>query len=172
MIADSGRNLSAYERNCLFLNLKGTSFLDGSFASGVDIDSDSRSVIVGDFNHDNAPDLLVGSVGGGPLRLFLNRFPKKKWVRIELVGSKSNRQAIGSRVTIECNGRKIVRDMFPENGFMGQGPAEMIVGLGDARKIDTITVRWPTGFIQRFDDLPIDSRIRIREGEKSPRIAK
>ncbi len=70
----NGDNLSAYERNRLFLNKgDGESFLDASFASGADIDSDSRTVVAADFDRDGRPDLLVGSVGCGSLRLFLNR---------------------------------------------------------------------------------------------------
>ena len=65
-IVTNGENLSAFERNCLFMNLDGQAFIDGSFASGADIDSDSRSVIATDMNADGAIDLLVGSVGGGP----------------------------------------------------------------------------------------------------------
>ena len=61
-----GNNLSAYERNRVFLNTgDGKEFLDASFASAADIDSDSRSAIVADFDRDGWPDLLVGSVGGG-----------------------------------------------------------------------------------------------------------
>ena len=118
-------NLSAYEPNRLFVNVDGRRFADLSHQSGTDIDSDSRSAVVGDFDNDNDPDLLVGSVGGGPLRLFQNTIPQMgSRVRLQLVGVTSNRQAIGSRVIAQCDGRQIVRDLFPANGFMGQNPAE------------------------------------------------
>src|SRR4051794_14287703 len=76
MMPQLGLNLSSYERSRLFLSVKGSSFIDASYPSGTDIDSDSRAVIVADFDGDGWPDLLVGTVGGGPLRLFLNRFPR------------------------------------------------------------------------------------------------
>ena len=104
-------NLSAYERNRTFLNVDGKSFIDISFASAADLDSDSRSVIAADFDRDGATDLLVGSVGGGPLRLFLNRFPKQNSVRIVLVGESSNRAAIGARLIAHVGSRQIVRDV-------------------------------------------------------------
>ena len=163
----TGDNLSAYERNRVFLNVPGRGFVDVSFASQADIDSDSRSVVAADFDRDGAPDLLVGSVGGGPLRLFENRFPKTAHrVRLDLVGVTSNRAAIGTRVVAYCGGRQIVRDLFLPNGCMGQGPPEMILGLGDANNIDRLTVRWPTGKTEEFLDLPVDCVISIREGEK------
>ena len=165
-IASGGYNLSAYERNRLFLNLDGESFIDASFASKADIDSDSRSVVAADFDRDGAPDLLVASVGGGPLRLFLNRFPPNgRRVLLELIGVESNRSAIGSRVVAESGGRKIIRDLFPANGGTGQAPPELLPGVGDVEQIETLTVRWPSGRTQTFRHLPVDSRITITEGQ-------
>ena len=136
-------NLSSYERNRMFLNRDGKSFIDASFASVADIDSDSRNVIAADFDRDGSTDLLVGSAGGGSLRLFANRFPRKAGnsVRIELVGVESNRPAIGTRIVANVSGRQIVRDVFPSNGFMGQGPVETILGLGVNSQIDQLSIR-------------------------------
>lgn len=164
-IPSNGHNLSAYERNRVFLNLDGRDFIDASFATGADIDSDSRSVVAADFDRDGRQDLLVASVGGGPLRLFLNRFDhggSSAW--IDLVGTASNRKAIGARVTAVAGGRTIVRDLFTPNGHAGQGPPELWLGLGDAKKIDRLEVRWPTGEIQRFEDLPVGRKITLTEG--------
>jgi hypothetical protein len=159
-------NLSAFEPNRLFINLGDLEFYDASFASAADIDSDSRSVMTGDFNRDGAVDILVASIGGGPLRLFLNRFPKTHhWIDIDLVGTESNRPAIGSRVEIHAGGRRIVRDLFGPNGFQGQGPVELLVGIGAAERVERMTVKWPTGKQQEFLDIPANSRIRIIEGE-------
>ncbi len=166
-ITSSGENLSAYEKNCIYLSMDGESFMDVSYASGVDLDSDSRSVICADFDNDGAEDILVASVGGGPLRLFVNSIPQiGKRVRLDLRGTKSNRQAIGTRVVLHVGDRRIVRDNFPTNGFMGQSPVEMIVGVGEAEKIDAINVRWPTGETQRFESLPVDAIITITEGQE------
>ncbi|MGY8649161.1 MAG: ASPIC/UnbV domain-containing protein [Verrucomicrobiales bacterium] len=159
-------NLSAFERNRTFLNLDGNSFIDVSFASGADIDSDSRSVVAADFNLDGATDLLVGSVGGGSLRLFLNRFPKANYARIRLEGSESNRAGIGARLTATVGARKLVRDLFPQNGFMGQGPAEIIFGLGDATAIDHLEVRWPSGKRQVYDNLAANQYFLLKEEPK------
>ncbi|MFQ5733486.1 MAG: CRTAC1 family protein [Planctomycetaceae bacterium] len=164
MIPLLGKNLSAFERNKLFLNMGGE-FLDASFASQADIESDSRSVIAADFNRDGAPDLLVGSAGGGPLRLFLNRFPQGGRVRIDLRGVDSNRAGIGSRVVLHCGAQTIVRDSFCANGFMGQAPPELLVGVGKAERIDRLSVRWPSGRVQEFQNLPVDSRLAITEGD-------
>ena len=162
-----GHNLSAYERNKVFLNSGGEEFVDLSFGSGADIDSDSRSVVVADFDGDGASDLLVGSVGGGPLRLFLNRIPQvSNRLRVELAGVKSNRDAIGARVIARCGERQIVRDVFANNGFMGQSPPELIFGVGNAETVDELSVRWPSGQISRFQNVPTNCGITIAEGAK------
>ena len=159
------KNLSAFEPNRLYLNVPNDPFLDASFASAADIDADSRSVVAADFNRDGAVDLLVCSVGGGPLRLFLNRFPPRHWVRLHLVGKTSNRPAIGSRVILHCGSRQIVRDLFAPNPFMGQGPPQLLIGVGDVTQIDRIEIRWPTGKVQEMQQLPVDQDIIIRESE-------
>jgi hypothetical protein len=165
------QNLSAFERNRLFLNVDGASFLDASFASAVDLDSDSRSVVAADFNRDGAADLLVASAGGGPLRLFLNRFASGRRVAIQLVGTAGNRPAIGARLVAHVGTRRIVRDVFPANGFMGQGPAEVLLGLGSARQIDRLEVRWPGGQTQTFADVPTGGRVTIVEGRTELRVS-
>ena len=161
-----GHNLSAFEANRLFMNVDGQRFLDASFASHADIDSDSRSAIVADLDGDGDVDLLVGSVGGGPLRMFLNRIPTEHHkVRLELQGIASNRTAIGARVVLHCGTKSITRDLFPANGFMGQSPAELLIGVGSATTIDRLTIRWPSGELQELRDLPVDQNIRIVEGQ-------
>ena len=171
MMMSLGMNLSAFERNCFFLNSGGESFIDASFASAADIDSDSRSVIAADFDRDGRPDLLVGSDGGGPLRLFLNRLPAtNRRIRLTLKGKTSNRAAVGSRVVLQCGDRQIVRDLFPANGFIGQGPIELLIGVGTAAKIDELSVRWPTGKLQRFHDIETNVEVSITEGASEPEI--
>lgn len=164
-LIDGRNNLSAYERNRLYLNRPGEAFVDASFASRVDIDSDSRTPIAADFDRDGAPDLLVGSAGGGVLRLFRNRFPDDvNRVRFELVGTHSNRAAIGTRLIAYCGDRQIVRDVFASNPCQGMAPVDMLVGIGNADAIDRLEVRWPDGQRQEFVDLPADRQITITEG--------
>jgi len=166
MITAAGENLSAYERNRTFINLGELRFIDASFASGADIDSDSRSVVTGDFNRDGAIDLLVASAGGGPLRLFLNRIPDAgNRIQVTLVGTQSNRAGIGARVEIRTGDRRIIRDLFPVNSFMGQSPPEMIIGIGQADSIDYLNVRWPDGSTQEFRDVSANQHITITEGQ-------
>jgi hypothetical protein len=163
MIVQEGENLSAFERNRIFMNVKGSKFIDGSFASMADIDSDSRISVATDIDGDGALDLLVGSAGGGPMRAFRNQLPQKNRLSIRFVGSDSNRSGVGVRVIAEAGKQKYVRDLFPSSGFMGIGPAELWLGLGDAARVDRMTVRWPSGKVQELTDIDVNQRIEISE---------
>lgn len=167
-----GFNLSAYERNRLYLNTGDGRFVEGSHASGADLDSDSRSVVTADFDRDGRPDLLVASVGGGPLRLFLNRIESaNRRLRLELVGREANRQGIGTRLEIVAGGRTIRRDLFVESGGMALGPASWTVGVGPVERVERLTLTWPDGTVQRFEDLPADRSLTLIQGEPKPKIA-
>ncbi|NQV26610.1 MAG: CRTAC1 family protein [Rhodopirellula sp.] len=161
-----GENLSAYEENRVFINARGKEFIDASFASGANLDSDSRSVIAGDFNNDGAQDLLVGSVGGGPIRLFLNRIPQGNSIELTLQHRGGQAAAIGARVIATVGSKTIVRDLFSANGCLGQQPARMVIGLGNAEQVDSLTIRWPDGKLQELGQLSTGSRVTISQGSE------
>lgn len=164
-------NLSAFERNKLFISVRGDKFLDASFSSNTDIDSDSRTSIATDLDGDGATDLLVGSAGGGSVRAFRNRMPQGNVVVMRLVGTDSNRAGIGARIVADFGDRQITRDLFPTSGFMGTGPAEVILGAADSETIATLTVRWPAGKTQVFTNIAVNQRIEITEGSPEFRAA-
>ena len=162
----NGDNLSAYERNRLFLNRgEEESFLDGSFASGADIDSDSRSVVAADFNRDGRIDLLVGSVGGGSLRLFLNRYESAAArVLIQFQTADGKVLESGCRVMLNTKQGNIVRDLFMVNSCLAQTPGELLVGVGDVGAVEECSIRWPDGELEVFKDLPVNGRWLIKRG--------
>jgi len=170
-MAPNGDNLSAYERNRLFLSIDGERFIDGSFASGANIDSDSRSAMVGDFDGNTAPDLLVGSVGGGPLRLFENRMPTAGRLVLRLVGTSSNRAGLGARVTMTLGERTLTRDLFAANGFMGHSPARLYLGTDGRESVDRLRIEWPTGEVQELTNVPTGGIVTVVEGDPQPLFA-
>jgi hypothetical protein len=163
-IITQGHNLSAYERDRLFLNVSGKDFADVSGLSGADSDGDGRSVVAADFRNDGHLDLLVRQVGGGPLLLFENQFPRLHYLEVSLRGTKSNRLGIGSRLTLEVEGRKQVREVYPINTFRSQGPTRVHFGLGAAKKVESLQILWPSGEEQELKDLAGDRHIIVQEG--------
>jgi hypothetical protein len=164
-IVKHGHNLSAYERNRTWLNLRGQNFLDMSYLTGMDSDGDGRCVVAGDFHNNGRLDVIVRQVGGGPLLLFENRFPQRHYMKVTLRGQQSNRQGIGARLTAVVNGQQLVREMFPINSYRSQMPNIAHFGLGDAAKVEKLTIRWPSGKEQVFTDLKADGHIIVDEGK-------
>jgi hypothetical protein len=167
-IVREGHNLSAYERKRVFLNLQGKEFLDISYLTGADSDGDGRAVVAGDFRNDGRLDLVVRQVGGGPVLFFENQFPKAHYLTVSLRGTASNRLGIGARLTATVAGRNLTRELYPHNSFRSQMPSRVHFGLGDATRIDRLTVRWPSGAVQNLDDLAADRHVVITEGKTGP----
>jgi enediyne biosynthesis protein E4 len=167
-IVTHGHNLSAFERNRVYLNVGGTEFVDVSHLSGADSDGDGRAVVAADFRNTGMPDLVVRQVGGGPLLYFENRMPQAHSLTVSLRGDKSNRRGIGARLVAEVNGRKIVRELFPANGYRSQSPTQVHFGLARDTKIDRLTIRWPSGRVQELRDLAADRHVLIDESRDGP----
>ena len=164
LIAASGKSLSGFERNRIFLNVRGQEFFEISGLTLADSPADGRGTVAADFNHDGMEDVMVRHVGGLPVALYENRFPKKSWLRVTLRGVQSNREGIGARLVAVNNGQQIVRELYPNNGFMGQNAAQVHFGLGEATRLDQLTIRWPNGAVQEFMDLEINRHVRFTEG--------
>jgi enediyne biosynthesis protein E4 len=168
LIAASGKSLSGFERNRIFLNVQGREFFEISGLTLADSAADGRGTVAADLTNDGMEDVLVRHVGGLPIALYENRFPKTSWLRVTLRGVRSNREGIGARLVAVSNGRQFVRELFPNNGFMGQNAAHVHFGLGNATKLDQLTIRWPSGAVQEFKDLEINRHVRFTE--ESPDI--
>ncbi len=164
-IAAAGQNLSAFERNRVFLNVGGEDFLEISHLAGADSDGDGRAVVAADFRNVGMLDLVVRQAGGGPLLLFENRLPRKPYLKVSLRGRASNRQGIGARLTAVAGGRRLVRELYPANGFSSQAPNVVHFGLGDAEGVDRLTVRWPSGKVQVLEGLKGGQHVVVDEGK-------
>jgi hypothetical protein len=157
-------NLSCYERDRMYLNVAGANFVDISHLTGADSDGDGRAVVAADFNGDGRIDLALRQAGGGPLMLFENQFPSQNYLKLTVRGRSSNRLAIGARVEAHLGERRIVREVYPANGFRSQAPLVVHLGLGDAEQVDRLTIHWPAGLVQEVANLPANRHVVVTEG--------
>lgn len=164
----SGENLSAYERNMVFLNAGGRRFDDLSFFSGADSEGDGRSATAWDVTGDGMPELFVRQVGGGPLLVFRNCFPQSNWLNVSLRGTKSNRFGVGAKLIAELGGKRICRELYPIVNALSQTPAAVHFSLGQADEVEKLTVRWPSGQVQELRHLPANKHLLIREDDPRP----
>jgi hypothetical protein len=163
------KNLSAYERNRVFMNHDGKRFFDVSFLSHADSDGDGRSVAAADFNNDGMVDLIVRQIGGGSVMLYENNFPQRNWLKVSLNGTRSNKLGIGARLIAEVGGRRISRELYPMNTFLAQMPSLVHFGLDEASEVDRLTILWPSGVEQVLEHVPANQHIEVTEGDQETR---
>ena len=120
-----------------------------------------------DFNNDGKMDIyLANYVGMLGNQLFRNDSPPlNNWVKIKAEGTSSNRSAIGSRVTVEANGLFLVDEIAGSSGYASQSSFTLHFGLGNASQVDKLTIRWPNGLEEVYENLPVNTTHFLTEGE-------
>jgi Tfp pilus assembly protein PilF/peroxiredoxin len=163
-----------HERNVLLRNNGHGGFDEVSGTAGLDIDQDGRSFAVFDYDGDGAPDVVLMAPRSSPqLRLFRNDRPGTNGsVEINLSGTKSNRDAIGARVTVETDRVRSTRVLMAGSGFLSQNSKQLLFGLGNSERINKVTIAWPSGQVQTLSDVPLNQRVWIEEGSDRIRTEK
>jgi hypothetical protein len=124
----------------------------------------SRGRAIGDLDGDGSPEIVVSNMNGPP-SLLRNEGPKGNALLIELFGTRSNRSAIGARVTVEAGGLRQVDEVRSGSSYASQSDFRLHFGLGSATVAESIEVRWPNGSTERFSDIPAGNVVTIREGK-------
>lgn len=132
----------------------------------------AESVVTADYDRDGFMDLFVANGQGdrpftyeGPHQLFRNRGNDNHWIEVDLVGTVSNRDGIGAGVTVESGGVEQVRDQGGGMHRYSQNDQRLHFGLADQIQVDVLTVRWPSGIIQRLENVKADQILRVTEPE-------
>ena len=130
-------------------------------------DLSARGLAIGDFDNDGAVDVLVSVNDSAPLLLRNTAAKDNHWLGVGLVGRKSNRDAIGARITYQTGDLKRSRTKVGGGSFLSSHDPRVVLGIGKRTKIDWLEVKWPEpgGTTERFTDLPIDKYIIVVEGE-------
>jgi hypothetical protein len=162
---------SGRQKKRLFRNLGGGTFKEIGAAAGVANELDGRGIGVADLDGDGRLDLVQTSAGQ-PTLLYHNRSEGTGHsIELTLVGRRSNRDAIGARVTVVAGGEVYTRQVDGGNGYAGQSSTRIHVGLGRAATVESIEIRWPSGLVETLKaadgrpPVPIDARSRIEEGK-------
>lgn len=151
----------------LFRNIQGHSFEDVANEAALNAGplQSRRGIAVGDINNDGNLDFVVFNVDGPP-SLFLNESHNANHrVLFRLVGSKSNRMAIGARVTVYAGGMTQIDEVKGGGGYNSSNDTRLHFGLGKAAIMSRIEVRWPSGLRQQFQNVPGDAIYEIDEGQ-------
>jgi hypothetical protein len=131
-----------------------------------------RGLAVGDLDNDGRLDVLVLNQNQ-PLVYLHNRTENPgHFIRFSLEGTRSNRGAIGARVTIACAGRRFLSERFGGGSYQSANDPRVHFGLGAARTVDSVEVRWPSGQIDHHERLSADCEYRLREGAAPRAVTK
>jgi tetratricopeptide (TPR) repeat protein len=147
-------------------------FTDVTFPAGLGNVGKGHGVTFMDIDGDG--DLEIYAPEGGfvhgdawPNALYLNRQKSDNhWLHVDLEGRESNRDALDTKLIVRAGELRYLREVHNGEGFGSSNTPTVELGLGRMQRIDRLEVRWPSGRVQIFDDLPIDSRIFLREGER------
>jgi len=164
----SDSSWSGYERNVLFANNRNGTFSEVSGAVGLDFPEDSRSFVLADIDHDGRLEVILKNRNAPQLRILRNAMKDIGGsIAFRLRGTKSNRDAIGTAITVEAGPLRQTKYLQAGSGFLAQHSKEIFFGVGKTEGIIRATVRWPSGLSQEFDKLPVNNRIEIEEGSQS-----
>jgi enediyne biosynthesis protein E4 len=131
--------------------------------SGVTAPHASRGCAFGDFDNDGDMDVLVMNMNEPPSLLRNDVSGNHHWLKVQLVGVKSNRSAIGSRVVAQYGSRRQAQEVTAQSSFYSANDRRLHFGLGSETAAD-LTVRWTNGTTEAFPKVPADQLVVIREG--------
>jgi hypothetical protein len=166
--------------NLLYRNREGRGFADVTLEGGFGHLQKGHAVVFADFDADGDLDLfeqMGGALPGDGFRDVLYENPGfgSRWLALHLVGTTSNRSAIGARIRVEVadpgGARRTIHRQVGSGGSFGANPLRQFLGLGAATRIILLEVYWPTSQItQRFADIAPDRYLRLVEGEDELRV--
>ncbi len=153
----------------MFENVDGK-FKNVSGSSGAVFSKDwsSRGLSVGDYDNDGDIDVLVINNGQPPVLLRNDGGNKNNWFGLNLVSTKSNSAAVGALITWEVKGIKRTRLKTGGGSYLSSHDPREILGIGQATKIDSVQIKWPSGQVDKLTDVPINKYIKVVEGQTSP----
>ena len=161
------------QENKLYRNNGDNTFTDVTAGSGAEGFGIGSGVGAADVNDDGYPDLFVTNrtyysmgkqVGVSQQnQLLINDGGDNNWVRVALVGTKSNRSAYGARVRLVSGDLKLLREHTSAHGYNSADDPRLLFGIGPREAIDYLEVTWPSGIVQRVDAPQVGTTVTIVE---------
>ncbi len=159
------------QRKLLYQNLRNGRFEDVSLQGGPGITgpSASRGCAFGDFDNDGDIDVVVNTVNDFPQLLRRDSSASQNWIKVRTIGTKSNRSGIGARLRCvtrppdESVAHQQIDEVRSGGGYLSQNDLRVHFGLGKAKKIELIEIRWPSGQVDSLKDLEPNQLIYVKE---------
>ncbi len=157
-------SLNGNERDCLFRNNGDGTFTDVGYVNQADRVEDGRGVSIFDYDQDGQLDVALRNYKQ-PAQLLHNAGGSGHWLELKLIGTRSNRDAVGARITLTTGGQRQTREVQAGSAYLSASSLVQHFGLGATTHIDSIHIRWPSGHETTLTDLGADRQLMLREGE-------
>jgi enediyne biosynthesis protein E4 len=155
------------QRKLVFLNRKDGTFADVSNSVGVavTVPQASRGAAFGDLDNDGRIDVVVENIDGSPTVLHNEGTSSNHWITLQLMGTRSNRLALGAKVKLVAGTVAQVDEVRSGGSYLSQNDLRLHFGLGTADKVDRVEIVWPSGGTQMLTNLTPDRFYMVKEGE-------
>jgi hypothetical protein len=154
------------EQRLLYHNNGNGTFTDISADAGPGINatSSARGLAVGDLWNDGQLSVAINNVYATPSLLVNSVRSGNHWIAFKAVGTRSNRDGIGAKISVKNGERTLVDEVRSGSSYISQNDMRVHFGLGTATKVGPVQVRWPSGLMERFENLSVDAIHTLKEG--------
>jgi hypothetical protein len=154
------------EQRLLYHNNGNGTFSDISADAGPGINatSSARGLAVGDLWNDGQLSVVINNVYATPSLLVNSARSGNHWIAFKAVGTRSNRDGIGAKVSVKNGERTLVDEVRSGSSYISQNDMRVHFGLGTRTKAGPVEVRWPSGLVERFENLSVDAIHTLKEG--------
>jgi enediyne biosynthesis protein E4 len=158
------------EPKILYHNNGNATFTDisGEAGPGINTPSSARGLAIGDLWNDGRLSAVISNMNAHPALLVNQVRNANHWIAFHTIGTKSNRDGMGARITVSAGGKLLVDEVRSGSSYSSSSDMRVHFGLGTSDKIDFVQVRWTSGLIEKFQGLKADSVRELKEGTGVP----
>jgi len=151
------------QRSLLFFNQGGKTFREAGLQLGLNQLWKSRGLAIGDYDNDGKPDLLINNLDDAPVLLH-NASPNgNHWLLVRCVGSQSNRSGVGARLTLRTGQSQQIREIKAGTSYLSSNDLRVHFGMGSNNRADLLEIRWPSGKVQKLENVKADQILVVKE---------
>ncbi len=158
------------QRKLFYRNLRDGTFAEVAAELGTALMERraSRGAAFGDYDEDGDVDAIINDLDGPPMLLRNDGGNRAgHWINVKLTGTKSNRNAVGARITLKAGGLTQIDEVHAGDSYLSHSDWRLHFGLGAAKTVDEMTIRWPSGAVEKLTRVAVDRVVRITEGKAS-----
>ncbi len=159
-IAEVDRSTTTPQQNLLFRNLGNGQFVDvtAQMGAGFALRKTSRASAFGDYDNDGDIDILITNWNQTANLLRNDGGNRNNWVQVQAIGTKSNRSAIGARIKVVAGELTQYAEVKSSGSYLAFSDLRVHFGLNDAKNIDLLEIRWPSGIVDTATNLSVNQR--------------